>query len=108
LLLSSSILLQIMSIETKTKTAQKTDTPPKYKVLLLNDDYTPMDFVLYVLQRFFRKTDAEANKVMLEAHQKGVSIAGIYNFEEAETKVQQVTHQAQKEGYPLRLKLEPE
>lgn len=97
-----------MSTKTLTKTKQTTDKPPNYKVLLLNDDYTPMDFVLFVLRRFFRKSDTEAMRVMLEAHEKGISVAGIYTFEEAETKIQQVTQTAHKEGYPLKLQLEPE
>ncbi len=97
-----------MSIETITKTHQETKTPPKYKVLLLNDDYTPMDFVVFILMRYFRKTDAEAMQVMQEAHDKGASIAGVYVYEEAETKVQQVLKDAKLEGHPLRLKLEPE
>ncbi len=97
-----------MSVETTTQTKPKLATPPNYKVVLLNDDYTPMDFVLYILKRFFRKSDAEANQIMLEAHQKGVSIAGIYPFEEAETKYHQVLREAKKEGHPLRVTLEPE
>ena len=97
-----------MATDTITKTQQRTKTPPQYKVLLLNDDYTPMDFVLYVLERFFNKSQVEAQQVMLEAHQKGVSIAGVYAFEIAETKVAQVLDTAKTEGYPLRVRLEPE
>jgi ATP-dependent Clp protease adaptor protein ClpS len=97
-----------MATETITKTKQRTTTAPHYKVLLLNDDYTPMDFVLYVLGRFFNKSQTEAEKVMLEAHQKGVSVAGVYPFEIAETKVAQVLDAAKGEGYPLRVRLEPE
>jgi ATP-dependent Clp protease adaptor protein ClpS len=97
-----------MSTQTITKTKQRTKTPPQYKVLLLNDDYTPMDFVLYVLGRFFNKSQAEAEQVMLEAHQKGVSIAGMYPFEIAETKVSQVLQAAKEAEYPLRVRLEAE
>jgi ATP-dependent Clp protease adaptor protein ClpS len=97
-----------MATETITKTKQHTTTAPQYKVLLLNDDYTPMDFVLYVLERFFNKSQTEAEKVMLEAHQKGVSVAGVYPFEIAETKVAQVLDAAKGEGYPLRVTLEAE
>lgn len=97
-----------MSTETLTKSKQAAATPPKYKVLLLNDDYTPMDFVLYVLKRFFRKSDSEATQIMLEAHKKGLSVAGVYVYEEAETKIHQVIRDAKKEGHPLRLELEPE
>jgi ATP-dependent Clp protease adaptor protein ClpS len=97
-----------MSIKTASKPQSQTSTPPNYKVILLNDDYTPMEFVLFILKRFFRKTDNEAMQVMLEAHQKGASLAGIYPFEEAETKVAQVLQNARQESYPLRLDLEPE
>jgi ATP-dependent Clp protease adaptor protein ClpS len=97
-----------MSTRTITKTQQRTKTPPHYKVLLLNDDYTPMDFVLHVLGRFFNKSQTEAEIVMVEAHQKGVSIAGVYPFEIAETKVAQVLDAAKGESYPLRVRLEPE
>lgn len=93
---------------TETLTKQQTTTAPQYKVLLLNDDYTPMDFVLYVLERFFSKSQSEAECVMIEAHEKGVSIAGVYPFEIAETKVAQVLDAAKGEGYPLRVRLEPE
>jgi ATP-dependent Clp protease adaptor protein ClpS len=96
-----------MSTQTITKTKQRTKTPPQYKVLLLNDDYTPIDFVLYVLGRFFNKSQTEAEQVMLEAHQKGVSIAGVYPFEIAETKVSQVLEAAIEAEYPLRVRLEP-
>jgi ATP-dependent Clp protease adaptor protein ClpS len=96
-----------MSTQTITKTQQRTKTPPQYKVLLLNDDYTPMDFVLYVLKRFFSKSQGEAERVMMEAHQKGRSVAGVYPFEIAETKVAQVLDAAKGEGYPLRVRLEP-
>jgi ATP-dependent Clp protease adaptor protein ClpS len=97
-----------MATETLTKTKQQTTTPPQYKVLLLNDDYTPMDFVLYVLERFFNKSQTEAEVVMIEAHEKGVSVAGVYPFEIAETKVGQVLEAAKSEGYPLRVRLEAE
>jgi ATP-dependent Clp protease adaptor protein ClpS len=93
--------------QTLTKTQQRTKTPPHYKVLLLNDDYTPMDFVLYILEKFFGKSQNEAEQIMLEAHQKGVSVAGIYTFEIAETKVSQVVQAAKQENYPLRVRLEP-
>jgi ATP-dependent Clp protease adaptor protein ClpS len=96
-----------MSTQTITKTQQRTKTPPRYKVLLLNDDYTPMEFVLYVLERFFNKSQTEAEIVMMEAHQKGVSVAGVYPFEIAETKVSQVMRAAKEALYPLRVRLEP-
>jgi ATP-dependent Clp protease adaptor protein ClpS len=97
-----------MSTQTITQTKPSTKTPPQYKVLLLNDDYTPMDFVLYILERFFQKSQSEAQRVMLEAHQKGLSVAGVYPFETAETKVAQVMQTAKEAEYPLRVKFEPE
>jgi ATP-dependent Clp protease adaptor protein ClpS len=97
-----------MSTQTISKSKTRTAIPPQYKVLLLNDDYTPMDFVMFVLMRFFRKDEAEARQVMLEAHHQGMSVAGIYPFEIAETKVAQVLSAAQAKGYPLKLELEPE
>jgi ATP-dependent Clp protease adaptor protein ClpS len=93
--------------ETVTKTQQHTKQPPQYKVLLLNDDYTPMEFVVYVLERYFSKSLPEAELIMSEAHEKGVSIAGVYTFEIAETKVYQVTQAAKEAQYPLHLRLEP-
>jgi ATP-dependent Clp protease adaptor protein ClpS len=92
--------------QTLTKPQQQTKTPPQFKVLLLNDDYTPMDFVLYVLARFFSKSQLEAEQIMLEAHQTGVSVAGVYPFEIAETKVTQVLQAAKDAHYPLRVRLE--
>jgi ATP-dependent Clp protease adaptor protein ClpS len=97
-----------MGTETLTKTKLQTVIPPQYKVLLLNDDYTPMEFVLYVLERFFHKSQAEAEQVMIEAHEKGVSVAGIYPFEMAETKVSQVIQAAKEAEYPLQVRLEAE
>jgi ATP-dependent Clp protease adaptor protein ClpS len=97
-----------VSTQTVPKTRQHTSRPPEARVLLLNDDYTPMDFVLQILQRVFHKDKASAYKVMLEAHQQGVSVAGIYPVEIAETKCHQAETLAQREGYPLRLDLEVE
>lgn len=97
-----------MSTEILSQTRQRTGHPPRYKVLLVNDDYTPTDFVLYVLRRFFHKDEAEATRIMLEAHRAGLSLAGVYPFELAETRVDQAERSARQEGYPLRLALEPE
>ena len=72
------------------KVASKTKKPSMYKVIMLNDDYTPMEFVVYVLERFFSKTRDEATKIMLHVHQQGVGICGIFSYEIAETKVMQV------------------
>ena len=93
---------------TKTRTSTRTAKPPLYKVLLLNDDYTSWDFVVFVLMRFFGKTEDEANRGTLEVHQKGVVLAGVYKYEIAETKAKQVVTSARKEGYPFRATVEPE
>ena len=89
-----------------TKTNVKTKKPAMYKVLLLNDDYTPMDFVVYVLQKFFRLTIEEATHVMLEVHTKGVGVCGVFTFEVAETKVAHVLDAAKKHEHPLQCTLE--
>ena len=86
----------------------KTKRPPLYKVILLNDDYTPMDFVVMVLEQVFRKPHADALNVMLEVHQKGAGLAGIYTREVAETKVDQVIEYARINDYPLQCTLESE
>lgn len=91
-----------------TKTATKTKKPSMYKVLLLNDDYTPMEFVIHVLERFFNKSREEATRVMLHVHQKGVGICGVYTFEVAETKVTQVMDFARKHQHPLQCTMEKE
>ncbi|RIH84887.1 ATP-dependent Clp protease adapter ClpS [Calidithermus roseus] len=94
--------------DTKTKTQIRTRTPQLYKVLLLNDDYTPMDFVVDVLMRFFRKSELEATRIMLAVHHQGVGVCGVYPFEIAETKVNQVMEAAAEEGHPLQCIMEPE
>ena len=91
-----------------TKTRPKTKRPHLYKVLLLNDDYTPMDFVVYVLERFFNKAPEEATRIMLHVHQKGVGICGVYTYEVAETKVAQVTSFARQHEHPLQCTMEKE
>ena len=89
-----------------TKSRSKTQKPAMYKVLLLNDDYTPMEFVVDVLERFFSKQNEEAVRIMLHVHQKGVGICGIYTYEIAETKVTQVVDYARKSQHPLQCTLE--
>lgn len=79
----------------------ETDQPKMYKVVLLNDDYTPMDFVVHVLKRFFHKNMEQATKVMLKVHYEGKAVAGIYTAEMAETKVLQVTDYARAHDHPL-------
>ena len=86
----------------------KTKKPSLYKVLLLNDDYTPMEFVVLVLERFFGKGREEATRVMLHVHQKGVGICGVYTFEVAETKVTQVMDFSRKHQHPLQCTMEKE
>ena len=80
--------------------------PRLYKVVLLNDDYTPMDFVVSILKEFFGKTPTEANQIMLEIHHQGSGLAGIFPFEIAEMKMFQVHQQAKKNQYPLKCVLE--
>jgi ATP-dependent Clp protease adaptor protein ClpS len=89
-----------------TKTRSKTQKPSMYKVLLLNDDYTPMEFVVEILERFFSKQGEEAVKIMLHVHQKGVGVCGIYTYEVAETKVNQVVDYARANQHPLQCTLE--
>ena len=90
------------------KPRPKTRKPSMYKVLLLNDDYTPMEFVVYVLERFFNKNRQEATDIMLHVHRRGVGICGIYTFEVAETKVAQVMDYARASEQPLQCMLEKE
>ncbi|MBF6601364.1 MAG: ATP-dependent Clp protease adapter ClpS [Sphingorhabdus sp.] len=89
-----------------TKTRAKTKKPNPYKVLLLNDDYTPMEFVVLVLKRFFQMDIDEATRVMLHVHQKGVGVCGTFSYEVAETKVTQVMDFARKNQHPLQCTLE--
>lgn len=80
----------------------ETEEPSLYKVLLLNDDYTPMDFVVYVLKTFFKHDDKSAEKIMLDVHKLGSGVAGVYTFEVAETKALQVNQFAKSNKYPLK------
>lgn len=89
-----------------TKTRSKTKKPSPYKVLLLNDDYTPMEFVILVLKRFFNMDIDAATRVMLHVHQKGVGVCGTFSYEVAETKVTQVMDFARKNEHPLQCTLE--
>jgi len=91
-----------------TKSRAKTKKPSMYKVLMLNDDYTPMEFVVAVLERFFSKQHEEALQIMLHVHQKGVGICGVFTYEVAETKVTQVMDYARKNQHPLQCTLEKE
>lgn len=91
-----------------TKTRPKTKKPHLYKVLLLNDDFTPMEFVVHVLERFFGKGREEATRIMLHVHQKGVGICGVYTYEVAETKVTQVMDFSRQHQHPLQCTMEKE
>jgi ATP-dependent Clp protease adaptor protein ClpS len=93
-----------LGVATRTRTRTKKPTP--YKVLMLNDDYTPMEFVVLVLQRFFRMDIEDATRVMLHVHQKGVGVCGVFSYEVAETKVTQVTDFARENQHPLQCTLE--
>lgn len=91
-----------------TKTRPKTRKPNLYKVLLLNDDYTPMEFVVLILEKFFNKHREEASRIMLHVHQRGVGVCGVYTFEVAETKVTQVMDFARQHDHPLQCTMEKE
>jgi ATP-dependent Clp protease adaptor protein ClpS len=93
---------------TGTQTVTRTKKPSLYRVLLLNDDYTPMEFVVYVLERFFNKTREEATTIMLHVHQNGVGVCGIFTYEVAETKVAQVLDLAKRSEHPLQCTMEKE
>jgi len=89
-----------------TQTRTKSKKPSQYKVLMLNDDYTPMEFVVLVLKRFFRMDMEQATRVMLHVHQRGVGVCGIFPYEVAETKVNQVMDFARENQHPLQCTLE--
>jgi ATP-dependent Clp protease adaptor protein ClpS len=91
-----------------TKTRPKTKKPSLYKVLLLNDDYTPMEFVVHVLEKYFSKGKEEATRIMLHVHHKGVGICGVFPYEVAETKVTQVMDYSRQNGHPLQCTMEKE
>jgi ATP-dependent Clp protease adaptor protein ClpS len=86
----------------------KLQKPRLYKVILLNDDFTPMEFVVRVVERFFHKNREEATRIMLQVHTKGIGICGVYTREVAETKVRQVMLYAQENQHPLQCTMEPE
>jgi ATP-dependent Clp protease adaptor protein ClpS len=91
-----------------TKTRPKTKKPSLYKVLILNDDYTPMEFVVHILERFFNKTREEAVEIMLHVHRHGVGICGVFTYEVAETKVAQVIEFSRRHQHPLQCTMEKE
>ena len=89
-----------------TQVKPKVQRPSLYRVLLLNDDYMPMEFVVYVLERFFNKSREEATRIMLHVHQHGVGVCGIFTYEVAETKVAQVVDAARRHQHPLQCTME--
>ena len=98
----------IPSLEAGVKEKPKLKKPRRYKVIILNDDYTPMEFVVGILKTYFHKTTEDANAIMLDIHKNGKGIAGIYPFDIAETKLRQIIKHARKEAHPLQAKLESE
>jgi ATP-dependent Clp protease adaptor protein ClpS len=88
------------------KARPRTRKPTMYKVLMLNDDYTPMEFVVHVLERFFQKNRDEATKIMLHVHRRGVGVCGVFTYEVAETKVTQVMDLARQNQHPLQCTIE--
>ena len=91
-----------------TKVKPKTKRPPLYKVMLLNDDYTPMEFVVHVLERFFGMDHAQAFEIMLTVHKRGLAVVGVFSHEIAETKVTQVMDLARQHQHPLQCTMEKE
>ncbi|MCH8926166.1 MAG: ATP-dependent Clp protease adapter ClpS [Proteobacteria bacterium] len=98
----------IPSTDVIVKTRPKTKTPSMYKVLMLNDDYTPMEFVVHVLEKFFGKNRSEATRIMLHVHQRGVGMCGVFTYEVAESKVSSVVDYARRNQHPLQCTLEKE
>jgi ATP-dependent Clp protease adaptor protein ClpS len=94
--------------QTTVEERAKTALPPRWRVLLHNDDFTTMDFVVHVLVRHFQKSAAEATHIMLQVHHKGQGLAGIYPRDVAETKIAAVTAEAEANGMPLKLTAEPD
>ena len=90
------------------ETRARTKKPSMYKVIMLNDDYTPMEFVVYVLQRFFGMSNSQATAIMLNVHQRGVGVCGIYSYEVAEAKATKVMDYARQNEHPLQLQIEKE
>ena len=90
------------------KAKPKTKRPPRYKVLLLNDDYTPMEFVVMILEKFFGLTHAQSFDIMITVHKKGLAVVGVFSYEVAETKVAQVMDCARQHHHPLQCTMEKE
>jgi len=97
-----------ISVKTRTRTKTKTERPKLYKVILLNDDFTPREFVVLVLKAVFRMNETTAFRVMLTAHQKGACVIAVYTRDVAETKAKEATELGKAKGYPLYFTTEPE
>jgi ATP-dependent Clp protease adaptor protein ClpS len=97
-----------IAVKPRTRTAPKTARPPLFKVILVNDDYTPRDFVVRVLKAEFRMTEDQALNVMITAHTKGVCVVAVFIKEVAESKATRATEMAREKGYPLLFTTEPE
>lgn len=97
-----------VGVVTKKQRAKQTERPKRYKVLLHNDDYTTMEFVVLVLKEIFLKTDMEAVRIMMAVHQQGIGVAGVYTFEIAEAKANKVIEQARANNFPLLCTVEEE
>ncbi len=95
-------------VKPKTRTKAKTQRPPLYKVILLNDDYTPREFVVLVLKGIFRMNEDQAYRVMMTAHQKGACVIAVYARDVAESKAKEATDLGKQNGYPLFFTTEPE
>ena len=98
--------IDIPTTKVVVKSRPKTKKPSMYRVILLNDDYTPMEFVVHVLERFFLKNREEATQIMLHVHRRGVGVCGVFTYEVAETKVHQVVEFARRNQHPLQCTLE--
>lgn len=96
----------VIERDPETKKKPKLQKPSMYKVLLFNDDYTPMEFVVYLLQKYFNKNTEEATTIMLHVHKRGVGVAGIYTHEVAETKAMEVMNDSRANGHPLKAGIE--
>ena len=97
-----------LDLKPKTKVIPKTERPKLYKVLLLNDDYTPREFVVLILKAEFRMTEEQAYRVMITAHRKGLCVVAVFTKDVAETKASRATDMAQSKGFPLQFTTEPE
>ena len=94
------------SLQTIERPETATKSPAFYKVLILNDDFTPRDFVVHILQKFFRKNENDATRLMLEVHNRGVGVAGVFTYEIAETKAYQVNEYSRQHQHPLKTVVE--